>query len=172
MFDLNSRARHATLGALLCAAAATLAACAHTQQAPPSDSAAPRGQAQSQNDGDGSRMRHGGGRRGDMMLRDLNLTKEQHDQVRAIRDRYRQQAESLRKNGAGRDSTSREQFRSMMKQEMSDIRAVLTPDQQKKFDDKMAKMKERREHHDANGDHDGPGDHDAPPPAPPAPPAS
>ena len=60
----------------------------------------------------------------------------------------------------------------MMKQEMSDIRAVLTPDQQKKFDDKMAKMKERREHHDANGDHDGPGDHDAPPPAPPAPPAS
>ncbi len=171
MFDLNSRARHATLGALLCAAAATLAACAHTQQAPPSDSAAPRGRAQSQNDGDGSRMRHGGGRRGDMMLRDLNLTKEQHDQVRAIRDRYRQQAESLRKNGAGRDSTSREQFRSMMKQEMSDIRAVLTPDQQKKFDDKMAKMKERREHHDANGDHDGPGDHDAPP-APPAPPAS
>ena len=170
MFDLNSRARHATLGALLCVAAVTLAACAHTQQAPPSDSAAPRGQGQLQNDGDGSRMRHGGGRRGDMMLKDLNLTKEQHEQVRAIHDKYRQQAEALRKNGAGRDSTSREQYRSMMKQEMGEIRAVLTPDQQKQFDDKMAKMKERREHHDAHGDHDGPGDHDAPPP--PAPPAS
>jgi Spy/CpxP family protein refolding chaperone len=115
-------------------------------------------------------MRHGGGRRGDMMLKDLNLTEEQHDQVRAIRDRYRSQAETLRKNGAGRDSTSREQFHSMMKQEMSDIRAILTPDQQKQFDDKMAKMKERHEHHDDHDGHDGPGDHDAPPP--PAPPAS
>lgn len=163
MFDLNSRARHATLGALLCVAAATLAACAHTQQAPPSDSASPRGQGQWQHDGDGSRMRHGSGHHGDMMLKDLNLTKEQHEQVRAIHDRYRQQAESLRKNGAGRDSTSREQLRSMMKQEMGEIRAILTPDQQKQFDDKMAKMKERREHHDDHGDHDAP-----PPPAPPA----
>ena len=170
MFDLNSRARHATLGALLCVAASTLAACAHTQQAPPSDSASPRGQGQWQHDGDGSRMRHGGGRHGDMMPKDLNLTKEQHEQVRAIHDRYRTQAESLRKNGAGRDSTSREQFRSMMKQEMSDIRAVLTPDQQKQFDDKRAKMKERHEHHDDHGGQDGPGNHDGPPP--PAPPAS
>lgn len=161
MFDLNSRARHATLGALLCVAAATLAACAHTQQAPPSDSASPRGQGQ--HDGDGSRMRHRGGDHGDM-LKDLNLTKEQHEQVKAIHDRYRQQAESLRKNGAGRDSTSREQFRSMRKQEMSEIRAILTPDQQKQFDDKTAKMQERREHHDDHGDH---GDHDAAPPPPP-----
>ncbi len=169
MFDLNSRARHATLGALLCVAAATLAACAHTQQAPPSDSASPRGQGQWQHDGDGSRMRHGGGHNGDM-LKDLNLTKEQHEQVKAIHDRYRKQAESLRKNGADRDSTSREQFRSMRKQEMNEIRAILTPDQQKQFDDKMAKMKERHERHDDHDGHDGPGDHDAPPP--PAPPAS
>lgn len=170
MFDLNSRARHVTLGALICVAATTLASCAHTQQAPPSDSASPRAQDQSQYDGDRSRMRHGGGRRGDMMLKDLNLTKEQHEQVRAIRERYRKQAEDLRKNGAGRDSTSREQFRSMMKQEMGEIRAILTPDQQKQFDDKMAKMRERHEHRGDRDSHDGPGDHDAPPP--PAPPAS
>lgn len=165
MFDLNSRARQVTLGAVLCVAAVTLTACAHTQQAPSSDSASPRRQGQWQHDGHGSRMKHGGDHHGDMMM-GLDLTKEQHEQVKAIHDRYRQQAQSMHKDGAIRDSTSREQHRSMMKQEMGEIRAVLTPDQQKQFDENMAKMKERYEHHDGQGDHDGHGDHDAPPPPP------
>ena len=164
MFDLNSRARHVTLGAVLCVAAVTLTACAHTQQAPPSDSASPRARGEWQHDGDGSPMKHGGDHRGGMMMKNLNLTKEQHEQVKAIHERYRQQGESMHKDGAPRDSTSREQHRAMMKQEMGEIRAVLTPDQQKQFDENMAKMQERHEHRDGQGDHDGHGDHDAPPP--------
>jgi protein CpxP len=168
MFDLNSRARHMTLGALVCAAVTLVTACAHTQQTPPADSASPRGQGDwHRGGGDGSRMRHGGGPHGDRMLEDLNLTKDQKAQVQLIRDKYRLKADSLRTESTAHDSTSRAQFRTVMTQEFGEIRAVLTPDQQKKFDDKLAKMKERREQHGDHGDHDGPGGHDGPPPPPP-----
>ena len=54
----------------------------------------------------------------------------------------------MRMGSAAHDSTNRSAFRSMMTQEMGEIRAVLTPDQQKQFDDRMAKMRERRQQHD------------------------
>lgn len=163
MLDLNSRARHMALGAVLCVAAATVAACAHSQQTPPPDSASPRGQGDWGRGGGGSQMRHRGGSRGDPMLGGLNLTKEQRGQVTLIRDRYRLKADSLRMGSVAHDSTGRAQFRTIMTQEMTEIRGVLTPDQQKQFDDRMAKMKARREQHDSKGGHDGP-----PPPPPPA----
>jgi protein CpxP len=174
MFDSNSRARHYTLGALVCVAAAALSACSHTQKAPAPDSASPRAQGSQGNwrGGDGQRMRHRSGPGGDPMLKDLNLTKDQQAQVQLIRDRYRLKADSLRLGGAAHDSTSRAAFRSVMMQEMSEIRAVLTPDQQKQFDDKMAKMKERRAQHGGRDGHDGPPPADQngnPPPPPPAP---
>ncbi|MEP7065099.1 MAG: Spy/CpxP family protein refolding chaperone [Gemmatimonadota bacterium] len=171
MFDTNARARRLTLGTLFCMAAATLTACAHSQQAPPADSASPR----AGGDWQGSRMRHRG-QHGDRMLEGLDLTKDQKDRVARIHDRYKLQADSMRVKGATRDSTSRSAFRSMMMQEMSEIRGVLTPDQQKQFDDRMAKMRERHQQNDGRGDrydHDG---HDGPPPdnsgnPPPPPPA-
>jgi Spy/CpxP family protein refolding chaperone len=141
-----------------------VSACAHTQQTPPSDSASPEGHGDWHR-GDGSRMRHRGGPHDDPMLKDLNLTKDQQGQVQLIRDKYRLKADSLRIGNTAHDSTSRGQFRAVMTQEMSEIRQVLTPDQQKQFDDKMAKMKERHAQH---GDHGGPGGHDGPPPPPPA----
>jgi periplasmic protein CpxP/Spy len=158
MFHSTSRARRYSLGSLLCVAAATVTACAHSQQAPPPDSASPR----AQGDYQGSQMRHRGGARGDRMLEGLNLTKDQRDQITLIRDRYKLQADSMRM-GAPRDSTNRSAFRSLMTQEMREIRAVLTPDQQKQFDDRMAKMRERREQNGGRGDYDHRGDHDAPP---------
>jgi protein CpxP len=168
MFDLNSRSRHATLGALLCVATAALSACAHSQQAPPADSASPRAQG---GYGD-SHMRHRGGPRGDRMLEGLNLSEDQRAQVTVIRDRYKLKADSLRMGTAAHDSTNRSAFRSMMTQEMGEIRAVLTPDQQKQFDDRMAKMRDRRQQHDGQGGHDGPPPADnnggTPPPPPPA----
>ena len=170
MFDLNSRARHYTLGALACVVAATLTACAHSQQTPPADSASPRVQGDWRG-GDGQPMRHRGGPHGDRMLKDLNLTKDQQTQVQLIRDRYRLKADSLRQGGAEHDSTSRAAFRGLMTQEMSDIRAVLNPDQQKQFDDKMAKMKERRAQHGDGDGHEGraPDDQNGNPPPPPPP---
>jgi Spy/CpxP family protein refolding chaperone len=95
-----------------------------------------------------------GGRHGDMMMGNLDLTKDQRAKIQLIRDRYKLQADSMRlgsSNTSGRDSTSRAAFRTMMTQEMGEIRGVLTPDQQKKFDDRMAKMREHRRTHDGNG---------------------
>lgn len=173
MFHSTSRARRYTLGTLLCVAAATVTACAHSQQTPPPDSASPRAQDHYQ----GSRMHQRGGPRGERMLEGLNLSKDQRDQINLIRDRYKLQADSMRM-GAPRDSTSRSAFRSLMMQEMREIRGVLTPDQQKQFDDRMAKMRERREQHGSHGDYDHRGDRNAPPPddsgnnpPPPSPPA-
>lgn len=153
MFDLNTRARHLTLGALICAAVATVSACAHTQQTPPADSASPRWQGRG---GDGARMRHHGGRHGAPMLEGLNLTTDQTAQVQLIRDRYRLKADSLRLGRAPGDSSTRAEFRTVMTQELGEIRALLTPDQQKQFDDRVAKMKERHQQHDGHGNHDGP----------------
>lgn len=147
MFDMTSRARSYMLGALFCAAAVAVTACAHTQQAAPADSASPR-----QYGGPGGHrggMR--GGQHGDRMMKELDLTKDQRSQITLIRDRYKLRADSLRLNNGGRDSTSRAAFRTMMTQQMSDIRAVLTPDQQKQFDDRMAKMRERHRTHDRDG---------------------
>ena len=169
MFDSNSRARYYLLGALVCVSAATLSACAHTQQAPPADSASPRASGNWRGGG-GDHMRHRGGPHGDPMLKDLNLTKDQQAQVLLIRDRYRLKADSLRLGGAAHDSTSRAAFRSVMMQQMNEIRAVLTADQQKQFDDKMAKMKERRAQHSGRDGHDAPppdGQNGNPPPPPP-----
>jgi Spy/CpxP family protein refolding chaperone len=109
-------------------------------------------------------MRHRGGRPGDQLLEGLNLTKDQRAQINLIRDRYKLQADSLRMGGASQDSTSRAAVRSLMTQQMGEIRNVLTPDQRQKFDDNVAKMRERRASHDGKGgrdDHDG---HDGPPP--------
>jgi Spy/CpxP family protein refolding chaperone len=170
MFDSKSRARYLTLGALACVAAASLSACAHSQQTPPADSASPRARGNWRG-GDGQHMRHRSGPQGDRMLKDLNLTKDQQAQVQLIRDRYRLKADSLRLGGAAHDSTGRAAFRSIMTQEMSEIRAVLTPDQQKQFDDKMAEMKERRAQHGSRDGHDGPppdGQNGNPPPPPPS----
>jgi Spy/CpxP family protein refolding chaperone len=171
MFDFNSRVRHLTLGALVCVAAATVSACAHTQQAPPADSASPRSQGQGYGDGSRMRNRERGGQ--DRMFADLNLTTDQQSQIKVIRDRYRLRADSLRSQGAGRDSTSRAQFRSLMRQQMDEIRAVLNPDQQKKLDDKMAQMRERRQQRGDRDDHNGAspsrdnsGDNPPPPPPP------
>jgi Spy/CpxP family protein refolding chaperone len=172
MFHSISRARRYTLGTLFCAAATTVTACAHSQQAPPADSASPH----AQGDRQGSRMGHRGGHRGDRMLEGLNLTKDQRDQINVIRDRYKLQADSMRMGGAAHDSTSRSAFRSMMVQEMRDIRGVLTPDQQQQFDDRMAKMREHRQQNGQRGDYDHRGGQNGPPAdssgnPPPAPPA-
>jgi protein CpxP len=162
MLDSDSRARRYTLGALLCVAAVSVSACAHSQQTPPADSASPSGQGRWQ----GSQMRHRGGSHGDRMFEGLNLTKDQRSQITLIRDRYKLQADSLRAGGAAHDSTSRAAFRSLMTQQMGEIRGVLTPDQQKKFDDKIAKMRERAAKRGGHGDQDDHDGHDGPPPPP------
>ncbi len=96
----------------------------------------------------------GGGRGGGMMARlmdGITLTDSQKTQVQAIEDKYapqmqqfRQKMRDARQNGTPMDSASMQAMRDMNKKERDEIRAVLTPDQQSKFDDNVKSMMSRR----------------------------
>jgi len=96
----------------------------------------------------------GGGRGGGMMARLMDgimLTDSQKTQVQAIEDKYapqmqqfRQKMRDARQNGTPMDSASMAAMRDTMKKERDEIRAVLTPDQQSKFDDNVKSMMSRR----------------------------
>jgi Spy/CpxP family protein refolding chaperone len=106
---------------------------------------------------------HGGSARREGFARELNLTDAQKAQVKAIRDKYKPQNEALRAQAkpfvdaahAARQKGDTAAFRtniekahqirdgaSFRAQERAEIRAVLTPEQQAKFD---AREKSRAE---------------------------
>ncbi len=72
-----------------------------------------------------------GGPGGGLPMRELNLTEAQREQVRSVMEQYRPQ------------------FQALNERLQSDIRAILTPEQQQKADtlraDREAKGKERRQ---------------------------
>ena len=104
------------------------------------------------------------GRRGGRdFAADLNLTDAQKTQIKAIRDKYKTQFQSLRTQQkplmdaarAARQKGDTATFRSDMQkarelgqplrtQEMNEIRNVLTPEQQAKFDARQKEMADRR----------------------------
>lgn len=107
----------------------------------------------------------GGGREGHGFGRDLNLTDAQKTQIKAIRQKYQPQNQALRDRAkpfmeaarAARQKGDSAGFRSNMEkakqvmesgqsfrsQEQAEIRAILTPEQQAKFD---AREKAAAEH--------------------------
>jgi len=96
----------------------------------------------------------GPGRGGGMMARlmdGITLTDSQKTQVQAIEDKYapqmqqfREKMRDARQNGTPMDSASMQAMRDTSKKERDEIRAVLTPDQQSKFDDNVKSMMSRR----------------------------
>lgn len=93
---------------------------------------------------------HGGGMMA-MLMNGITLTDSQKTQVQAIEDRYapqmqqfRQKMREARQNGTPMDSASMQAMRDMRKKERDEIRAILTPDQQSKFDDNVKSMMARR----------------------------
>lgn len=96
----------------------------------------------------------GGGRSGGMMamlMNGITLTDSQKTQIQAIEDKYapqmqqlRQKMRDARQNGTPMDSASMQAMRDTGKKERDEIRAVLTPDQQSKFDDNIKAMMSRR----------------------------
>jgi Spy/CpxP family protein refolding chaperone len=108
----------------------------------------------------------GGGREGRGFGRDLNLTDAQKTQMKAIRQKYQPQNQALRDRAkpfmeaarTARQKGDSVAFRSNMEkarqvmqsgqsvhtQEMAEIRAILTPDQQAKFDAQQKASAERR----------------------------
>jgi Spy/CpxP family protein refolding chaperone len=145
-----SSVRTLALGALMIVGVAGVSAAQSTTTPP---TRAPRsGQMQAR--------RGGGGEFG----RDLNLTDAQKAQIKAIREKYKPQNEALRAQAkpfmeaarAARQKGDTAAFRSNMEkahqlmqgasfraQENAEIRAILTPDQQAKWDARQKNMAER-----------------------------
>ncbi|MGH7635210.1 MAG: Spy/CpxP family protein refolding chaperone [Gemmatimonadaceae bacterium] len=93
----------------------------------------------------------GQGRGMQMLMNGITLTDSEQSQIKAIQDKYapemqqfRQKMRDARQNGTPMDSASMQQMRDSNKKEHDEIRAVLTPDQQAKFDDNVKAMMARR----------------------------
>lgn len=102
-----------------------------------------------QGGGGGGRGRGGGMMA--MLMNGITLTDSQKTQVQAIEDKYapqmqqlRQKMRDARQNGTPMDSASMQAMRDTGKKERDEIRALLTPDQQSKFDDNVKSMMSRR----------------------------
>jgi periplasmic protein CpxP/Spy len=102
------------------------------QQGPP-----PNGQMQGQRHMDPER-------RIEKMQERLSLSDSQTAQVRQIFTESHAQMESIRSNGSLAPEDRRAQMMTLHQGEQARIRAVLTPDQQAKFDAMQARMRERR----------------------------
>jgi Spy/CpxP family protein refolding chaperone len=91
-------------------------------------------------------MRRGGGM-GGMLLKDITLTDAQKDQIKTIREKYVPRQLELRKavqaTGGPPDEATRAKMTELQTQQSTEIRAVLTADQQVQFDKNLAEMKAR-----------------------------
>jgi len=94
-----------------------------------------------------SPMRGGGpggpGRRIELLFKDITLTPPQQAKVDSIEARYRSERPSFTP-GTPPDSATRDKIRALFQRERDDLRAVLTPDQQKTFDRNLEAMRQRR----------------------------
>jgi protein CpxP len=122
--------RIATLAIALCAGMTSVAAA----------------QGQPENQQGQGEMRRGGGM-GGMLLKDITLTDAQKDQIKTIREKYVPKQLELRKavqaTGAPADEATRAKMTELQSQQAAEIRAILTPDQQKTFDHNLHELKEK-----------------------------
>jgi protein CpxP len=124
--------------------AAVLAAC--STNTPPSNSTISPGSPSASTTADGprdGRGRGGAGRGDQALLRGITLSTDQQQRIDSIRTRYRTQMEQMR-SGGDRE-TMRSQMRPLMEKQQAEIRAVLTPDQQRQFDQNAAEARTRME---------------------------
>ena len=84
---------------------------------------------------------------GGMLLKDITLTDAQKDQIKTIREKYVPRQMELRKavqaTGGPPDEKTRAAMVDLQNQQAAEIRAILTADQQKIFDQNLAEMKAR-----------------------------
>ncbi|MFL5481312.1 MAG: Spy/CpxP family protein refolding chaperone [Gemmatimonadaceae bacterium] len=85
-----------------------------------------------------------GARMGEWLLKDINLTDAQKDQIKTIREKYVPQQMELRKAAQATgsvDDATRAKMVDLQDKQAAEIRAVLTADQQTTFDKNLAAMK-------------------------------
>jgi periplasmic protein CpxP/Spy len=134
-------------------ALSALPAMAQDPSAPPP----PQGQGGPQHGGPG----HMEERQVDFLTKKLSLTPDQVTQVKAIDDDTWKQMKALREDTSTAGPDKRSKMMDIHKASQDKIRALLTADQQTKFDALQAEMKEHRGRRGGSGE--------APPPPPPAP---
>ena len=104
------------------------------------------------------------------LFRDIDLTQAQRDQMKTVNEKYRPQFESIRESlkpdlkaahdarqrgdtvaaraAFERTKAGREKMQSLMQQQRTEVRGLLTAAQQQTFDKNVAQMKERMEKRD------------------------
>ncbi|HEU4878731.1 MAG TPA: Spy/CpxP family protein refolding chaperone [Gemmatimonadaceae bacterium] len=125
--------RLAVAGVALCAGASVASA----QGAPPAGGPPPGGP----QGGPGMR----GGRGMAMLFEGITLTDAQQTKVDSISAKYRAERQKMMPNGMGGgppDESMRAKMTEMMNKQNAEIRAVLTPEQQKTFDANVEKRKQ------------------------------
>lgn len=152
---------------VLGAAIAMFAASEATAQAPAqADSARRQGELRR---GDRARGDRGGMRQAGMrgLFRGIELTQAQRDQLKTVNEKYHAQFQTIRESlkpdlkaaqearqrgdtvaaraAFDRTKSARDRMQALMQQQRTELRGVLTSDQQKTFDSNVAQMKERME---------------------------
>jgi len=150
---MNSVTKIKILFSTLSLALAAAAPFARAQNAAPSAASAAAPSAASPADAPPPPRGKGGMRGADPLAKVTGLTDDQKTQIKTIRDASRAKVEALPD-----DDSKRAAMRGIMMDTNKQVRAVLTPDQQKQFDAAMKQMMNRRK---KGGD-------DAPPPPPPS----
>jgi Spy/CpxP family protein refolding chaperone len=79
------------------------------------------------------------------LSKELNLTDDQKAKIKPILGNEAAQMKALREDTSLSREDRRAKFSDIQKKASDDIKAVLNPDQQKKYDDMQARMRERRE---------------------------
>ena len=87
---------------------------------------------------------HGHGKGIEKLVRALGLTPQQTASLKPILMQRRAQMMAIRKEQGSREQKMA-QMKEMRKSNNQEIRSILTPEQQRKFADYMARLKERRE---------------------------
>jgi len=82
----------------------------------------------------------GPGRRMQMLLNGITLTAQQQAQVDSIQAKYQPQMRALFTPGSPPDSSTRARMAALRTAQDNEIRAVLTPEQQKVFDKNLSAM--------------------------------
>jgi periplasmic protein CpxP/Spy len=94
-----------------------------------------------------------------MLTKQLNLNADQQAKVQDIFKSEQSQMESLRSDSSLSEDDRRAKMMDIHKATNDQVRALLDPDQQKKFDEMQSMRRERMQGHQQGGD--------APPPPPP-----
>ncbi len=76
----------------------------------------------------------------DKMAKELNLSKDQINQINAIDDKYKPQEENLRTQS----QALRDQKRQLMDQKKTEVEKILTPEQKQKLQDMKDKFHDKR----------------------------